>query len=79
MNSELQKQFDELKAEREAEREKLSKQRKEREAALEAKRREMKIQTVMSQRRDFTRGDAEFGGFRAFPWSVSEFLCTQFF
>jgi hypothetical protein len=59
MNSELQKQFDELKAEREAEREKLSKQRKEREAALEAKRREMKIQTVMSQRRDFTRGDAE--------------------
>jgi hypothetical protein len=46
MNSELQKQFDELKAEREAEREKLSKQRKEREAALEAKRRETKIQTV---------------------------------
>ena len=55
MNSELQKQLDELKAERE----KLSKQRKEREAALEAKRRETKIQTVMSQRRDFTRGDAE--------------------
>lgn len=55
MNSELQKQLDELKAERE----KLSKQRKEREAALGAKRRETKIQTVMSQRRDFTRGDAE--------------------
>ena len=55
MNSELQKQLDELKAERE----KLSKQRKEREAALEAKRRETKIQTVMSQRRDFTRVDAE--------------------
>jgi len=55
MNSELQKQLDELKAERE----KLSKQRKEREAALEAKRRETKIQTVMSQRRAFTRGDAE--------------------
>ena len=55
MNSELQKQLGELKAERE----KLSKQRKEREAALEAKRRETKIQTVMSHRRDFTRGDAE--------------------
>jgi hypothetical protein len=59
MNSELQKRLDELKVEREAEREKLSKQRKEREAAFEAKRRETKIQTVMSQRRDFTRGDAE--------------------
>jgi hypothetical protein len=37
MNSELQKRLDELKAGRGAEREKLSKQRKEREAAFEAK------------------------------------------
>jgi len=59
MNSELQKRLDELKAGRGAEREKLSKQRKEREAAFEAKRRETEIQTVVSQRRDFTRGDAE--------------------
>ena len=59
MNSESQKQLDELKAEREAECKKLPKQRKEREASFEAKRRETKIQTVMSQRRDFTRGDAE--------------------
>lgn len=59
MNAELQKQLDELKAERESEREQLSKQRKELEASLEARRRERDIVQMLFERPDYTRVDCE--------------------
>ena len=55
----VQEQLDEIRAKCDAEREELSKKRQEREASLEAKSRENKIQIVMSQRNDFSRRDAE--------------------